>query len=244
MCCRISPRSTPAPHTLTDALLRAVAVDAGRVARALDDLPADPALAAPAKMLTRAAELGIRLPSAIVEAGVRRDATRVAALVYLLDRPEEAHGDTHLLATLAARVSSGWETVMLELVVRGDPSSERRDLRPVLAALRGTQAPAGFWRLSGLSRLSPDERTELPVLPGPERSSQRPVQHRGRGTPDGVTRAPGGASIRCRVSPPRWRPPPDAVRKTMRPSCSESVRRPGPGARVEVCIEHGLNRVP
>ncbi len=153
---------------LTDALLRAVGTDAGRVARALDDLPADPALAAPARMVTRAAELGIRLPIAIVEAGVRRDETRGAALVYLLDRPEEAHGDVQFLATLASRASSGWEQVMLELVLRGDPSSERRDLRPVLAALRGTPAPAGFWRSSGLSRLSPDERTELRVLAGPE----------------------------------------------------------------------------
>ena len=119
------------------------------------------------EMMTRAAELGIRLPSAIVEAGVRRDATRDAALVYLLDRPE-THEDSQLLATLVSRVSSGWEKVMLELVVRGDPSAERRDLRPVLAALRGTPAPAGFWKSSGLSRLSPNERTELRALMGPE----------------------------------------------------------------------------
>ena len=153
---------------LADALLRAVSADPDRVARALGALPDGLDLAAVSTMFTRAGDIGIALPSSVVESTLRRTSRR-AALVYLLNRPETAVPATlaAIRATPASPASGGWDDVLVELYARGNQSSQRRDLLTIIPRLDRGSAPAGFWRWPAISRLSSEEMSAIQTqVPG------------------------------------------------------------------------------
>lgn len=154
----------PDADGLADALLRAVTVDAERVAGAIDALPADADLAALDRVFPRAAEIGILLPAPMITSSLRRGpATRHATLIHLLEHPPAVASAavSELGAAAAFADATGWTTVLTELIARGDPSVERHDLRRIVPALDRAAAPSALWHSPAISRLSPDERIAL-----------------------------------------------------------------------------------
>jgi TonB family protein len=217
---------------LADALLRAIAADAGRVARAFEALPADTDLAALSTMFTRARDVGLPLPAEIVEPSLRRGATRRDVLAYLLDRAE-ALPPAVLKAVRAAPVPAAddaWDAVHVELIARGQPGASRRDIRKIVPTLDRGLVPARFWRSPALARLTPEELRDLRtyVL--------------GRETADAA--GPGGGGTSRPSRDPRWSATGDWRSADPLPGLDAAVAaaagcRPGPGEIGVMQITYG-----
>jgi protein TonB len=155
------------PGALAETLLRAIAADGRRVARAIDALPSGADLAALSMMFDRADEVGAAVPSEVVEAALAHDKARHSVLMYLLNHPEPAPpAIVSALRSKAASPVDGWDDVLVELIARSR-AGQLRDLRATIAGLDPDLAPSGFWRSPALARLSSDERSQIEArVPG------------------------------------------------------------------------------